>query len=108
MTGPLNVERIINERITQRTNIPPQYSQLIHTLKKETADEMKEIIRENRDLQDVRIWLKKKTKDLNRILETKRIKPATPAYKTIRQIEDAATHFVAEYRAHKKIARSEK
>ena len=104
MTGPVDVERIMKERITQRTNIPPQHSQLIHDLKMKTMDEMKEIIRENWDLQDVRIWLQKKTKDLNEILETKRIKPATPVYKTIKQIGDAAAHFVAEHRADKKIA----
>ena len=104
MTETADIERIMNERSTQRTNVPAQHSQLIQKLKDETTDEMKEILKENSDLQDVRTWLHKKTKYLNRILETERIKPATSAYIIIKQIGDAAAHFVAEYRANKKIA----
>jgi len=108
MIDNLDVERIMNERIMEKTKVPTQCSRLIHHLKDETADEMKDIIRENRDLQYVKIWLQKKTKDLNKILKNEKIEPVTPAYITIRQIGDAAAHFVALYRANKKIARSEK
>ena len=92
----LDVESILNERITQKTNVPPQLSRLIHKLKDETMDEIKEIIRENRDMQYSRRWGQKKTLSLIKILETERIKPTTPVYITIKQIGDAAAHFIAE------------
>ena len=95
MIDNLDVDRIITERITL------QHSPLIHKLIEETANEMKEIINENRDLQYVKIWSKKKTKDLNKILENEKIEPATPMYITIKQISDAAAHFLAECRANK-------
>ena len=95
MIDNLDVDRIITERITL------QHSPLIHKLIEEAANEMKEIINENRDLQYVKIWSKKKTKDLNKILENEKIEPATPMYITIKQISDAATHFLAECRANK-------
>ena len=95
MIDNLDVDKIIAERITL------QHSPLIHKLIEEAANEMKEIINENRDLQYVNIWSKKKTNDLNKILENEKIEPATPAHITIKQISDAAAHFLAEYRANK-------
>ena len=94
MIDNLDVDRIITERITL------QHSRLIHRLIEEVASEMKEIINENRDLQYVKIWSEKKTKDLNKILEDEKIEPATPVYITIKQISDAAAHFLAECRAN--------
>ena len=95
MIDNLDVDRIITERITL------QHSRLIRTLIEEVANEMKDIINENRDLQYVKIWSEKKTKDLNKILENEKIEPATPVYITIKQISDAAAHFLAECRANK-------
>ncbi len=95
MIDNLDVDRIITERITL------QHSRLIRKLIEEVANEMKDIINENRDLQYVKIWSKKKTKDLNKILENEKIEPATPVYITIKQISDAAAHFLAECRANK-------
>lgn len=95
MIDNLDVDRIITERITL------QPSRLIHKLIEEAANEMKDIINENRDLQYVKIWSKKKTKELNKILENEKIEPATPVYITIKQISDAAAHFLAECRANK-------
>jgi len=95
MIDNLDVDRIITERITL------QHSRLIHKLIEEAANEMKEIINENRDLQYVKIWSKKKTNDLNKVLENEKIEPATPAHITIKQISDAAAYFLAEYRANK-------
>ena len=95
MIDSLDVDRIITERITLH------HSRLIHKLIEEAANEMKKIINENRDLQNVNIWSKKKTNDLNKILENEKIEPATPAHITIKQISDAAAHFLAEYRANK-------
>jgi len=95
MIDNLDVDRIITERITL------QHSRLIRKLIEEVANEMKGIINENRDLQYVKIWSEKKTKDLNKILENEKIEPATPVYITIKQISDAAAHFLAECRANK-------
>ena len=95
MIDNLDVDRIITERITL------QHSRLIHRLIEEAANEMKDIINENRNLQYVKIWSEKKTKDLNKILENEKIEPATPVYITIKQISDAAAHFLAECRANK-------
>ena len=95
MIDNIDVDKIITERITL------QNSRLIHKLIEEAANEMKEIINENRDLQYVKIWSKKKTKELNKILENEKIEPATPMYITIKQISDAAAHFLAECRANK-------
>ena len=95
MIDNLDVDRIITERITL------QHSRLIRKLIEEVANEMKDIINENRDLQYVKIWSEKKTKDLNKILENEKIEPATPVYITIKQISDAAAHFLAECRANK-------
>ena len=95
MIDNLDVDRIITERITL------QHSRLIHKLIEEAANEMKDIINENRDLQYVKIWSNKKTKELNKILENEKIEPATPVYITIKQISDAAAHFLAECRANK-------
>jgi len=95
MIDNLDVDRIITERITL------QHSRLIHKLIEEAVNEMKDIINENRDLQYVKIWSKKKTKELNKILENEKIEPATPMYITIKQISDAAAHFLAECRANK-------
>jgi len=100
MIDNLDVDRIITERITLKS-IPLHHSRLIHKLIEEEANEMKEIINENRDLQYVKIWSEKKTNDLNKILENEKIEPATPAHITIKQISDAAAHFLAEYRANK-------
>ena len=97
MIDSLDVDRIIAERITL------QHSRLIHKLIEEAANEMKEIINENRDLQYVKIWSEKKTKDLNKILENEKIEPATPVYITIKQISDAAKHFLVECRANKSV-----
>ena len=97
MIDNLDVDRIITERITLR------HSRLIHKLIEEAANEMKEIINENRDLQYVKIWSEKKTKDLNKILENEKIEPATPVYITIKQISDAAKHFLVECRANKSV-----
>jgi hypothetical protein len=102
MIDSLDVDRIITERITLKS-IPLHHSRLIHKFIEEAANEMKEIIRENRDMQYVKIWSEKKTNDLNKILEKEKIEPATPAYITIKQICDAAMHFVAEYRANKSV-----
>jgi hypothetical protein len=98
MIDNLDVDRIITERITL------QHSRLIHKLIEEAANEMKEIINENRDLQYVKIWSEKKANDLNKILENDKIEPATPAHITIKQISDAAAHFLAQYRANKMIS----
>jgi hypothetical protein len=95
MIDNLDVDRIIKERITL------QHSRLTNKLIEEVANEMKDIINENRDLQYVKIWSEKKAKDLNKILENEKIEPATPTYITIKQISDAAAHFHAECRANK-------
>jgi hypothetical protein len=100
MMDSLDVDRIIVERITIQS-IYLLHSRLIHKVIDETTNEMKEIIRENRELQSVEIWLTNKTNYLHIILENEQIEPASPAYITIKQISDAATHFVAEYRANK-------
>ena len=95
-----DADRIIIERIT----IQPRYrlhSRLIHEAIEETSTEMKAIIREQRAMQYVENWLENKTQSLHLLLENAEIEPATPAYITIKQISDAATHFVAEYRAKK-------
>ena len=97
MINNLDVDRIITERIT------PQHSRLIHKLIEEAANEMKEIINEDSDLQYVKIWSEKKTNDLNKILENEKIEPATPAYITINQISDVAKHFLVERRADKSV-----
>lgn len=97
MVDNVDVDRLITERITI------QHSRLIQKLIEEAANEMKDIIKENKDLQYVTIWVKKKTNDLNTILEKEKIEPATPAHKTIKQISDAAAHFLAEYRANKSV-----
>jgi hypothetical protein len=97
MTDSLDVDKLITERITL------QHSRLIHKFIEEVANEMKEIINENRDLQYVKIWSEKKINDLNKILEKEKIEPATPAHRTIKQISYAAAHFVAEYRANKDV-----
>jgi hypothetical protein len=102
MIDSLDVDRIITERITPKS-IPPPHSRLIHKFIEEAANEMKEIIREKRDLQYVKIWSKKKINDLNTILEKGNIEPATPAHITIKQISDAAAHFLAEYRANNSV-----
>jgi hypothetical protein len=47
--------------------------------------------------------LEKKTNDLNNVLENDKIEPATPVHITIKQISDAAKHFLAEYRANKMV-----
>ena len=98
----VDVDRIIIERIT-RKSIYLLHTRLIHKVVDETTNEMKEIIRENRELQYVEIWLTNKTNYLHIILENEKIEPASPAYLTIKQINDAATHFVAEYRANKDV-----
>ena len=96
----VDVDRIIIERITIKSSYL-LHTRLIHKVIDEITNEMKEIIRENRDLQYVEIWLDKKTKYLDLILENEKIEPASPAYITIKQISDAVTHFVSEYRANK-------
>jgi hypothetical protein len=62
---------------------------------------MKNIIREQMEMPYVESWLENKTRSLHELLEKEKIVPATPAYITIKQVSDAATHFVAEYRAKK-------
>ena len=99
----LDVERIITERITIQL-LPLHHSQLIHKLIAEATSEMKAMIREQRDLHYVKIWSENKTVELQKMLEKEKIEPATPAYKTIKQISDAATHFVAEYRVTKGVS----
>jgi hypothetical protein len=99
MIDSLEVDRIITERITLKS-ISLHHSPLVHKLVEEAVNEMNEIIRDNRDMQYAENWLEKKTKDLNKILEKEKIEPATPVYITIKQINDAATHFVAEYRVN--------
>jgi len=94
-----DVKRLLIERVTPVTQASPQYARLIHQLTAETADEMRTFLREKKDLQQVERWLLEKTMALNTILERERVTPATPAYRLIRQVEDAAAHFVAEYRA---------
>ena len=96
----VDVDRIIIERITIKSSYL-LHTRLIHKVIDEITNEMKEIIRENRKLQSVEIWLTHKTNYLHIILKYEKIEPASPAYITIKQISDAATHFVAEYRANK-------
>jgi len=100
MIDSLDVDRMITERITLKS-IPQPHSRLIHKFIEEVANEMKEIIREKRDMQYVKIWSEKKINDLYQILEKEHIEPSTPAYIAIKQISDAAAHFVAEYRTNK-------
>ena len=98
MIENVDVDRIITERITVHS-LPLHHSQLLHKLIAEAANEMKAMIREQRDLLYVKIWLENKTVELQNILEKEPIEPATPAYIVIKQLSDAATHFLAEYRA---------
>jgi hypothetical protein len=100
MIDSLDVERIITERITLES-LPLPHSRLIHKLIAETTSEMKAIMRDNRDMQYVKNWSKNKTVDVYNMLEEETIEPATPAYIAIKQISDAALHFVAEYRVDK-------
>jgi hypothetical protein len=100
MIDNVDVDRIITERIMLKS-LPLPHSRLIHKLIAEATSEMKAIIRENRDMQYVKMWLKNKTVDLYEMLEKETIEPATLAYIAIKQISDAAMHFVAEYRATK-------
>ena len=80
--------------------MPLRHAQLIQKVLEEAVTEMKDMIREKRDLQYVKTWSEKKTKDVTTILETEHMEPATPAYTTMKQISDAATHFIADYRAN--------
>ena len=89
-----DVDRIISERITIQSRYR-RHSRLIHEAIEETATEMKDIVREQRAMPYVESWLENKTRSLHVLLE---IVPATPDI-TIKQVSDAATHFVAEYRA---------
>jgi hypothetical protein len=100
MIDNVDVDRIITERITIQS-LPLHHSQLIHKLIAETMSEMKAIIREQRDLQYVKIWSENKTVEVYELLERETIEPATPAYIAIKQLSDAAIHFLAEYRANK-------
>lgn len=93
-------DRIISERITIQSRYR-RHSRLIQKAIEDTATEMKVIIREQRAMPYVESWLENKTQALHCLLENAEIEPATPAYITIKQISDAATHFVAEYRAKK-------
>ena len=102
MIDNVDVDRIITERITIQS-LPLHDSQLIHKLIAEATSEMKVIIREHRDLQYVKIWSENKTVELQKMLEKETIEPATPAYIAIKQLSDAATHFLAEYRANKSV-----
>jgi hypothetical protein len=83
MIDNLDVDRIITERITLKS-IHLHHSRLSHKFIEEVANEMKEIINENRDLQYVKIWSEEKINDLNKILENEKIEPATPAHRTIK------------------------
>ena len=98
----LDVERIITERITHKSLLL-SHSRLIHKLIAEVKSEMKAIIRENRDMKYVENWSENKTIELYKLLEKEKIEPATPAYIAIKQLSDAATHFVAEYRVNKDV-----
>ncbi len=80
--------------------MPLQHARLIHKVLEEAVTEMKDMIREKRDLQYVKTWSEKKTKDVTTMLETEHMEPATPAYTAMKQLSDAATHFSADYRAH--------
>jgi hypothetical protein len=100
MIDNVDVDRIITERITIQS-LPLHHSQLIHKLIAEAMSEMKAIIREQRDLQYVKIWSENKTVEVYELLERETIEPATPAYIAIKQLSDAAIHFLAEYRANK-------
>jgi hypothetical protein len=101
MIDNVDVDRIITERITVQS-LPLHHSQLLHKLIAEATSEMKAIIREQRDLQHVKIWSENKTVEVYKLLERETIEPATPAYIAIKQLSDAATHFLAEYRANKR------
>ena len=101
MTDNVDVDRIITERITVQS-IPLHHFQLLHKLIAKATSEMKAMIREQRDLQYVKIWSENKTVELQNILEKETIEPATPTYIAIKQLSDAATHFLAEYRAKKR------
>jgi hypothetical protein len=101
MIDNVDVDQIITERITIQSLLLP-HSQLLHKLIAEATSEMKAIIREQRDLQYVKIWSKNKTVQLQKILEKETIEPATPTYIAIKQLSDVATHFLAEYRATKR------
>jgi len=102
MIEGVDVDRLIAERVP-RKSLPLQHAPLIQKVIEEAVQDMKAILRENRDLQYVKIWSENKTKALNTMLETENIEPATPAYITIKQISDAAMHFTAEYRAHQRV-----
>jgi hypothetical protein len=100
MIDNVDVDRIITERIMLKS-IPLPHSRLIHKIIAEVTSEMKAIIRENRDMKFVKMWLKNMTIDIYEMLGKETIEPATQAYIAIKQISDAAMHFVAEYRATK-------
>ena len=99
MLDGVDVDRIITERLT-RQPMPLQHARLIQKVLEEAVAEMKDMIREKRDLQYAKTWSEKKTKDVATLLETEHMEPATPAYTTMKQLSDAATHFSADYRAH--------
>ena len=99
MIDNVDVDRIITERIMPKS-LPLPHSRLIHKLIAEATSEMKAIIRENRDMKYVKMWLMNKTADVYKMLEKETIEPATQAYIAIKQISDAAMHFVVEYRNH--------
>jgi hypothetical protein len=100
MRDSLDVDRIITERIPLKS-IPLHYSRLIRELIAETTSEMKAMIREHRDLHYVKMWSENKTVDVYKLLKQETIEPATPTYIAIKQLSDAAMHFLAEYRVNK-------
>ena len=63
---------------------------------------MKTIIREQRDLQYAKIWSENKTVELQKMLEKETIESATFVNIAIKQLSDAAMHFLAKYRANKR------
>ena len=97
-----NVDRLITERITVQS-LPLHHSQLIHKLIAEATSEMKAIIRAQRDLQYVKIWSKNKIIALQKLVVKEIIKPTTAEYIVIKQLSDAAMHFLAQYRANKSV-----
>lgn len=100
------VNGIINERISEEYDSLPKSSNF-YKLKKKMRNEMKEIMRKNKDqknrdeaLKATYSWLTEKINYINNFLDEKKIEPKNERkeYIAIKQIIDSLIHFVAEYR----------
>ena len=98
MANPVDVDRIMSERVIDEGILPTVHVKLLTRLKEELRDEMMGIVRKRVGLKDVEVWLLNKHSYFDAILARENIEPATKMYTLIKQIGDVVIHFVAEYR----------